>query len=358
MLTGTRLTVGVNALDLSVLDDGLDVAAFSGARSGQGSFADYVGVINNPANWIAQDASGDQSADGKAPDVPFSATAFIVGAATPSPATEFGGIKILSMAQSLEWYVATPVANESINVVRKGGYVSSDGLGGAESIAFDPTLDRAFVTNGARDRIDILDLSNPAAPEKIGFLDLPGSVPGFSYGGANAVAVNNGLVAVALQNADGCEKGVVALFNGATGAFVKAIEVDVLPDHLTFNPGGSLLIVGNEGQPFLDLNTGSVDNAGGSVTIISIPSNPADAAVRNTVGFTALDALEKELDALGLKTYDGGTLTVSVGALNATINVAAPTVSQDIEPEYIAVSPDGTRAFVISVGSAPNLPIT
>ena len=66
--------------------------------------------------------------------------------------------------------------------------------------------------------------------------------------------------------------------------------------------------------------------------------NPADAAVRNTIGFSALDGDEAALDALGIKTQDGTT----VGG----IAVPDATVSQDIEPEYIAVSPDGTRAYV------------
>ncbi len=40
--------------------------------------ADYLPIINNPANWTTQDDTGDQSADTIAPDVPFSTTAFTV----------------------------------------------------------------------------------------------------------------------------------------------------------------------------------------------------------------------------------------------------------------------------------------
>ena len=76
LLTNTGLTAGVNAIDLSTLDDDADIAAFNAARSGQANFAAYLPIINNPTNWIAQDGTGDQSIDTTAPDVPFSSTAF------------------------------------------------------------------------------------------------------------------------------------------------------------------------------------------------------------------------------------------------------------------------------------------
>ena len=79
-LTGTGLTYGVNALDLSTVDADADIAAFTGARNTESSYAAYAAVLNNAANWVTQDASGDQSADGTAPDVPFDATAFSLGA--------------------------------------------------------------------------------------------------------------------------------------------------------------------------------------------------------------------------------------------------------------------------------------
>ncbi|WP_353932537.1 endonuclease/exonuclease/phosphatase family protein [Okeanomitos corallinicola TIOX110] len=81
-LTNTGLTAGVNALDLSSLvANGADIAAFNSDRTGAADFADYLPIINNPSNWIAQDGSGDQSIDTVAPDVPFSNTAFTLATA-------------------------------------------------------------------------------------------------------------------------------------------------------------------------------------------------------------------------------------------------------------------------------------
>ena len=45
---------------ISPSNTGADIAAFNGARTGQTSFSGYASVINNPANWVFQDGSGDQ----------------------------------------------------------------------------------------------------------------------------------------------------------------------------------------------------------------------------------------------------------------------------------------------------------
>lgn len=261
--------------------------------------------------------------------------------------TVVGGITILEQAQSLQGSVETPVASNSLNLTRAGSYVSGDGEAGAESIAFDASNARAYVTNAALDRIDILDLSNPRLPAKAGFIDLVATLPGFDYGNVNSVAVRNGVIAVAIQNADGGENGIVAFYDGNSGTLIKTLEVGALPDQLTFSPDGSLLIVANEGERYLDLaGEATVDNAPGTVTIISVPADAAEASVRNTVGFSALDGFEAQLDALGIKTLDAAEIEVESGVLTGTIQVPDSTVSQDIEPEYVAISPDGTKAYV------------
>ncbi|MBR0666664.1 ExeM/NucH family extracellular endonuclease [Roseomonas hellenica] len=456
LLAGTGLAAGATALVLPG-SSGADVAVYAPSTGGS-DFATReaaLAAFNATANWIAQDGSGDQSADGVVPDAPFLTASPLAGVtfgigstATPTlvsltvdaaekpegasftftatlsaaatadtvvtivatgagdalgsvpasitipagatsasfeavstddtvaesdvaftisatlgaetheaaatiidndapPVTVIGGITILEQAESLQGSVATPVATNTLNVTRIGGYLAGDGEGGAESIAFDAGSARAYVTNAALDRIDILDLSDPRSPAKLGSIDLPATLAGFDYGNVNSVAVRNGVVAVAVQNADGGENGVVALYDGATGSLIKTIEVGVLPDQLTFSPDGSLLLVANEAERFLDLSgEATVDNAPGTITIISVPANAADAVVRNTVGFGALDAFEAQLDALGIKTLDATTIEFESGALNGELAVPDSTVSQDIEPEYIAVSPDGTKAYV------------
>ncbi|MEP9349082.1 ExeM/NucH family extracellular endonuclease [Xanthobacter sp. KR7-225] len=247
-----------------------------------------------------------------------------------APASEIGGIEILDMAESLAGSVETPVATETLSVTRRGSWVSGDGEGGSESITFDDTTARAYVTNAASDRIDVLDLSDPFAPVKVDEIDLS-TLPG--YGEVNSVAARDGVIAVAVQNADGGENGLVALFDG-TGALIKTITVGALPDQLTFSPDGTLLLVANEGEPYNDETAGVIENAPGSVSVIDMAAGAANATVRNTIGFSALDGFEAQLSDLGIKIFAGSG------------DLPAPTASQDIEPEYVAVSPDGTKAYV------------
>jgi uncharacterized protein YjiK len=75
----TGLTAGVNAIEFVTTDADMDIAAYNGARTGEDSFADYLPLLNNPAQWVTQDASGDQGVDTTPPDLPFSTTAFTAG---------------------------------------------------------------------------------------------------------------------------------------------------------------------------------------------------------------------------------------------------------------------------------------
>lgn len=75
-LNGTGLTQGVNAISLNGVTGSADTATYVGDRAGQTSFSDYLSNINNPTHWIGEDTSFDDSADGVAPDVPFSVAGF------------------------------------------------------------------------------------------------------------------------------------------------------------------------------------------------------------------------------------------------------------------------------------------
>ncbi len=72
LTTGT----GLSPAHMIRLPDDEDIAAYTGSRSNQASFAAYLTLLDDTGNWLTQDADGDQSADGTAPDVPFAATAF------------------------------------------------------------------------------------------------------------------------------------------------------------------------------------------------------------------------------------------------------------------------------------------
>lgn len=101
-LAGSGLTAGTgNALFFtSTLGGGTrDIAGYIGLRNGLPTLADYLPLLANQANWATEDAPGDQSGNGLAPDLPFPTTPFQTGGSAerltlsfnPASAPENGG---------------------------------------------------------------------------------------------------------------------------------------------------------------------------------------------------------------------------------------------------------------------------
>ena len=179
----------------------------------------------------------------------------------------------------------------------------------AEIAAYDPGTQRIFVTNAAENRVDVIDIDDPAHPIMVTPLDTEGLSP-------NSVAVTTGKVAVAVESSPKTDPGYVMLFT-PTGTKLAQYAVGALPDMLTFTPDGKYILVANEGEP----DTEYLNDPEGSVSIITV----ATGEVR-TAGFGGFSA--DELDP-----------TIRLFGLNASI-------AQDLEPEYIAVAPDSKTAWV------------
>ena len=238
-----------------------------------------------------------------------------------------GGIAILDQAPSLQGYqgatpTAAPAPSNAINLVRLGAFTPSGSVpdeSNAEVVSFDPDTGRMFILNTNGDRIDIVAIGSDGALTATGTIDLS-ALPGF--GGANSVAVENGIVAVAYANAVGDQPGAVTLFDTA-GQFVTTVQAGVLPDMVVFTPDGTRLLVANEAEAL-----SAADNPAGSVSIIDLSAGAAAASVVNTISFGALDGNEALLRQKGIEIFPGQA------------------ASADIEPEYIAIASDGTRAYV------------
>ncbi|MBO6824966.1 MAG: choice-of-anchor I family protein [Sneathiella sp.] len=185
---------------------------------------------------------------------------------------------------------------------------------GAEIVAHDPDTQRLFVTNSEENTVDILDITDPENPSMVK------QIPLGLTGGPNSVAVFGGLVAVALEDQDKTEKGIVAFFD-TDGNLLETVEVGALPDMLTFSPDGTKLVVANEGEA-----DGDVDPEG-SISIIDLSEGLDDLDVKH-VDFTAFNGREEEYREKGIRLFEGKSL------------------AEDLEPEYIAIAPDGKTAMV------------
>ena len=205
--------------------------------------------------------------------------------------------------------IQPPVASNPDLFERIGG---ASQLSGAEISAFDPNSDRLFVVDGSAN-LQIFDLSDPSSPALIDTLDVSGL--GVQ---ANSVAINNGVVAVAIEASIVTEPGTVAFYDAATGALLDSASVGALPDMVTFTSDGSKVLVANEGEP-----DGGVDPEG-SISIVSFDG--AAVTTVETADFTAFDA--DTVRAAGVRIFPGKT------------------VAEDVEPEYITISDDNTTAYV------------
>jgi 2',3'-cyclic-nucleotide 2'-phosphodiesterase (5'-nucleotidase family)/DNA-binding beta-propeller fold protein YncE len=199
--------------------------------------------------------------------------------------------------------------------------IGSVTLGGAEITAFDPASGRAFVTSTGG--LQVVDMSNPAAPVPIG--TIPVATLSAAGGDVTSVAARDGIVAVAVPDAVKTNPGVVVFLDAATGAVLNSVAVGALPDMVTFTPDGTKLLVANEGEPLTE--AGVTTDPVGSISIVDLSGGVAAATV-TTAGFEAFEAQKDALAAAGVR-FDPGK-----------------TAAQAFEPEYIAVSPDGSFALV------------
>jgi DNA-binding beta-propeller fold protein YncE len=208
----------------------------------------------------------------------------------------------------------------SLSLSKIGGY-DGGAAGAAEITAYDSASRRLFVVNGSNGTVDVLDLSNPAAPTRIGGISVS------ALGSAvNSVAVNDGLVALAVEANPKTSPGSVAFYNAADLRFLHSVTVGALPDMLTFTPDGRTLLVANEGEPNSYGLADSVDPEG-SISVIAV--NRTGISTVRTADFRAFNGQEATLRSQGIRIYGPGA-----------------SAAQDLEPEYIAVSDDGRTAYV------------
>jgi Secretion system C-terminal sorting domain len=210
-------------------------------------------------------------------------------------------------------------------LIRKSTATSANG---AEISAFDLSSKRIYTVAGPA--MEYYNLSNA------GIITGPVNMPvGFTSPGnnivPNSVAIKNGIVAVsyAIVNSgtNAQQPGVVAFYNASTAAYLNRVTVGYLPDMVIFSPDGTKVLSANEGEPN-SYGQGNSFDPEGSVSIIDISGGVATATV-TTAGFTSFNPQIAVLRAAGVRIFGPGA-----------------TVAQDLEPEYIAFSDDGTKAYV------------
>ncbi len=207
--------------------------------------------------------------------------------------------------------------NENPASFAEVGSIDIGDIGAAEISAFDPQTNRLFVVNnGTVNKIDVVDLKNPASMTVISSISMA------PYGGTvNSVSVHGGKLAAAIESLDKQANGKVVVFKTSDYSEIKSINVGALPDMVTFSPDGKFIITANEGEPSADY----LKDPEGTVSIISVNDNYAV----TTVNFSSLSGQEAALKAKGFRIFGPNSNFV-----------------KDIEPEYVTVSADSKTAWV------------
>ncbi len=230
-------------------------------------------------------------------------------------------MKLTRLAMAISAVLASTTANAAVEFdwthLWTFNHTAASGSSsmGSEIVSYDATNNRLWVigtdanqANIGQGGIDVLDFNGNLVYDT-------------SLSNVNSVAVKNGQAAVAYTATSKINPGTVNFYNASTFALQNSVTVGANPDAVTYTADGSRLLVANEGEPSTYLTPGN--DPVGSVSIINTST-----FTTQTADFSSYNSQAAALKAEGVRLTGPGA-----------------SVAQDLEPEYIAISQDGTTAF-------------
>ncbi|MCG9556981.1 choice-of-anchor I family protein [Vibrio kanaloae] len=204
----------------------------------------------------------------------------------------------------------------------------------AEIVSYDSCTDKLYVVNAQAQKVDVLSMNSASEPTSKGSIDLQSAAAasGVDIGAANSVSTHQGLVAVAIENADKQQNGIIALYRSDTLELITTYTAGALPDMVSFSKDGRYIASANEGEPNADY---SIDPEG-SVTLVDLTYGPLQARV------TQID----------FKVFNQGQPRHA--ELTDKVRISAPnaTVAQDLEPEYLTFADNGKLYVALQENNA------
>lgn len=217
----------------------------------------------------------------------------------------------LSSCDLIDDFIGDPVLPpSSLQFTKVTTFSNGSGDEGfAEISAYDQKTKKLFVVNPNETEISVWDISNPQSASKLPGIALPAT--------PNSVAVQDGLLAIAVENQDKQADGSIITYDTETMVAQNTYPAGALPDMVTFSPDGRYIVAANEGEPNDDY---TVDPEG-TITVVDVEKNQV-----NTLYFSQFNG-----------TVVGNDFRVF--GPNASL-------SMDVEPEYVAISDDSKYAYV------------
>ncbi len=275
--------------------------------------------------------------------------------------TYYFAIQAINSVGTGEIVYSAPVTTQSpgaamedtITVTKIAGYSTgtvNESGGVAEMVEFNKDNSKFYIVNGSTSpaTLEIVPLPATGYPS-YGVLGLSnkttidiesllaGEISDFTFGDLSAVAMStvNDKIYLAVQEDDYCVKNGIILVLDYDGNYVHQYEAGFGPDMVTVSKDGRYILTADEGEP----GNYSVDNdPKGSVTIVDTMGT-ADTA-DDTVTHVYFDDTSKIDDDVHIRGVENDSDSVVMVPRDKSDAVT------DFEPEFIALSEDGSKAYV------------
>ena len=219
--------------------------------------------------------------------------------------------------------VASADPNFAPQLVLRATYDTGLGAEGAEVISIRHRDGLAVMTNVAGS-VDVLDLSNPLAPQLLYRLEV-GTAPGTPN--SAAIHPHHDYFLVVFGRAG--VTGLVAAYRLSDGAFLGSAVVGIQPDSIAISPNGQYAVIANEAE-----GAGVGQHGGpGSISIVDL------------TGFNGRRAADLAVETIALPSQNG-TLGFSTGRADDIARLPIDNSPNTLEPESVAFSHDSQFAYV------------
>ncbi|RTR25956.1 LPXTG cell wall anchor domain-containing protein [Robertmurraya yapensis] len=226
-------------------------------------------------------------------------------------------------------FAATGIQN-TVDVKKIAGYTMGEPNeegGVAEIVKYNSDNEKFYVINGQAQTLDIVSLKDLKSSETVQELQKEDSIniaealtdKAFTYGDLTSIDINTDydLIAVAVQEKDHAKSGKIVVLD-YDGKIKQEYVAGVQPDMVKITADGKYILSADEAEPRLGLGNADPE---GAVTIVEVDSGKSTQVKFDDVNVIADD----------VHIRNNGT------KVDAT---------KDFEPEYIAISKDGKKAYV------------